>query len=336
MTDFDFGGTFCRIQKRITGIPQFVAERTGSAKLMLVTDENVYGLFGEKLLYGLSEQFDTSVFTVKPGEQAKTADNLFSLWSALAENGFDRGSCVAALGGGTVTDLAGFAASTYMRGIRLVNIPTSLLGMVDASAGGKTGINLSEGKNLAGTFFPADAIICCTDFLSTLPRSEIRNGYAEIIKYSFLGADGILSASSPDEKVEISLKTKYRYTENDLRDNGGRRFLNLGHTFAHAIEKLSDFEIPHGEAVAKGLYLITRASVKNGLCDASVSAELLKTLDEYRFDTDIPFSLGDLCDAASGDKKTKNGNLTLVLPVARNSCTLYEIPAAELYDFVKE
>jgi 3-dehydroquinate synthase len=210
---------------------------------------------------------------VPDGEQAKTADVAAALWEEFGRLGLTRSDAVVGVGGGAVTDLAGFVAATWMRGVRVVQVPTSLLGMVDAAVGGKTGINTGAGKNLVGAFHPPVGVLADTDLLTALPEPEFRSGLAEVVKCGFIADSEILrllegdptGRRDTDELIERAVQVKAAAVGEDLYDTGRREFLNYGHTLAHAIERVEDFGWRHGEAVAVGLVFAAELAGRAGL-----------------------------------------------------------------------
>ena len=307
-------------------------------KLMVISDENVFPLYGKKILSSLTSsgfQCFSRVFT--PGEKTKSPENLFLLWNLLAQNGFSRSDAVLSLGGGVISDLGGFAAATYMRGIKHFIFPTTLLSMADASVGGKTAIDLPNGKNLAGAFYAPSAVFCDPTVLDTLPAENRAEGMAEIIKCGMIGSAALFSSlsatPSAEEMIRAAVQIKKRFTESDEKDNGERKKLNFGHTLAHAAETLSEGNMSHGKAVAAGMYAVTKASVKNGICPSDVLTALEKLLDRYALPKVFPFSLQELCMAARNDKKRSGGTVTLVLPKKIGEAILQRVPIDRLYDF---
>ncbi len=263
-----------------------------------------------------------SPMTVIPsGEQFKTPDTVMDLWRSFAANGLGRSDVVAALGGGVTGDLTGFAAATWMRGIAWVNFPTTLLSMVDASTGGKTGCDLPEGKNLAGAFHPPKLVVVDTAFLATLPAEILADGCAEMIKHEAIGgldrAAAPLGVPSPAE-IACNLAVKVKIVREDPFERLGRRMLlNCGHTIGHAIEKLSDYKISHGSAVAIGCVAEARLAVKLGLASATWPQEFAARFAAAGLPTEIPCGLSfvDLIPVMAGDKKkAKGGIVNFALP----------------------
>lgn len=321
-------------------LPLRLRERLPKArKVAVVTDETVDGLYGGAVCSALaSAGFAVERIVVVPGETSKNAETYFAVLRRFAAARLSRTDAVVALGGGTVGDLAGFAAATYLRGIAFVQMPTTLLAMVDSSVGGKTGIDLPEGKNLVGAFHQPAAVLCDTDFLKTLPADIRRDGFAEVIKYAVLFSrdlfDELNRPFDIDEIIARCVTLKRDCVERDEFDNGERRLLNLGHTFGHAIEKLSDYSLSHGRAVALGMRLITRTATAKGFCTRETESEINALLDAFGFTDKCAFPAEDLFAAMTSDKKTSGAAITLVVPVKIGSCRLVEVPLNDLPSWI--
>lgn len=248
------------------------------------------------------------------GEHAKTMATITDLCRRFARAGLTRHDVVIGVGGGMVTDVAGFAAASYHRGIPVVHVPTTLLGMVDAAIGGKTGVNLPEGKNLVGAFWQPSAVVCDLDTLGSLPERERRCGLGEMAKYHFLTGDDLLGLDLVD-RVARCVEIKAEVVASDEREGGRRAILNYGHTLAHALETATDHAIAHGEAVAIGLLFAARLAERLGRIDAARVAEHRRVVeDEYGLDTAVPDGLDptELLALMGRDKKALDG-LTFVL-----------------------
>jgi 5-deoxy-5-amino-3-dehydroquinate synthase len=256
---------------------------------------------------------DQRVFTVEDGEQAKRLDVVGSLASQFADWGMTRADCVVSVGGGVVSDLAGFTAASYHRGIPVVHVSTTLLGQIDAAIGGKTGVNLPEGKNLVGAFWQPDAVICDVDHLGTLPPREFRSGMGELAKYHFLGG-GRLDEIELVERVARSVRIKADVVGGDEREGGRRAILNYGHTLAHALETAGGYDLRHGEAVGIGLIYAAELGLRLGRIDQDRVDEHRRVVTAYGLDTTIPDGLDHehLIDLFSRDKKAIDG-VTFVL-----------------------
>ena len=265
------------------------------------------------------------------GEQAKSLTTLDEIYRKLIELGADRSTFILGIGGGIVTDVAGFVASTYMRGVEFGFITTTLLGAVDASIGGKNGVNIGGFKNMVGTFSQPKFIICDVSLLHTLPAREFRAGLAEVIKTAILGDAelfNILEQSSFEQLrqeddllqniIARSAQVKASVVAEDEHEGGRRRILNLGHTLAHAIEK-STSKLSHGEAVAIGLHHITNSALAQNLISQGDAERIFALLVKYGFDSTLPVERKQLLDAIKGDKKRKGNSLHLIIPTAIGS-----------------
>jgi len=299
-----------------SGILGNVSRLIPASKVVVITNTTLAPLYGEKLVRRLP---DAVLVTMPDGEQFKTLDTVSKLYIDLVDAGLDRTGTVIALGGGVVGDTAGYAAATYMRGVRLVQIPTSLLSMVDSSVGGKVGVDLPQGKNLVGAFKQPDCVLVDPDVLATLPEREWRCGMGEIIKHGLLADDGLLNPKlwAKDQAAELvrrAVQVKVDVVQQDPYERGVRAHLNLGHTFAHAIERVSNYSWLHGEAVGVGVVAAARLSYALGLCDSGLAEEVEDIVDKVG----LPTRLGELDPealfAAMGtDKKWQAGHSRFVL-----------------------
>jgi len=316
--------------------------RMPACRLMLVTDDIVEGLYASAVEETLAEAgFSCDKFIFPHGEHSKSLETFQKLLEALAAAGLTRTDRVLALGGGVTGDLAGYAAASYLRGIPYVQAPTTLLAMVDSSVGGKCGVNLRAGKNLAGAFWQPDCVICDTGALATLPAECVADGMAEIIKYAMLRDEGLfrqLQNGPPlwdiEDCVARCVEIKARIVAGDECDHGERQLLNLGHTVGHALEKLSDFSISHGHAVAIGMVVVTRAAEARDLCPPCLT-ELLALLRQYDLPTDCPYPAQAIAQAAMADKKRGGDTITLVIPRAVGNCVLYPLEVDRLEEWVQ-
>lgn len=256
---------------------------------------------------------ESRVFTMGEGEDAKDLGTVEDLCRDLAEWGLTRGDVIVAVGGGVVTDTAGFVAAVYHRGVPVVHVATTLLGQVDAAIGGKTGVNLPEGKNLVGAFWQPAAVLCDTETLSTLPPREYRSGLGEMAKYAFLGVDD-LPELPLDEAVAACVRCKAEVVASDEREGGRRAILNYGHTLAHAVETLGGYELRHGEAVAVGLVYAAEVARRLGRIDSDRVAEHRRVVAGYDLPLALPGGLDaeQLVDLFARDKKAVDG-ITFVL-----------------------
>jgi len=262
----------------------------------------------------LALPIESKTVIIGQGESTKSLATIESLSQEFADMGITRNDVIIGVGGGMVTDIAGFAASTWHRGTPVVHVATSLLAMVDAAIGGKTGVNLPQGKNLVGAFWQPSAVFCDLDSLATLPERELRCGLGEVAKYHFLTGDDLL-AMSLDERVARCVGIKGSFVEQDERESGKRAFLNYGHTLAHALETVGNHQLAHGEAVAIGLIFAARLARALGrIDDARVDYHELVVGQTYSLQTRMPAGLDidALLAAMARDKKALNG-LTFIL-----------------------
>lgn len=298
---------------------------------VLVTDASVVEPCARGIESSLrSAGIRTSVIAVPSGETSKSVTQLSRLWEFLLEAEADRRTVVVAVGGGVVGDLAGFAAATFARGIRFVQVPTTLLAMVDSSVGGKTGINLPGAKNMVGAFWQPAMVIIDTETLTTLPDREFRSGLAEVVKYGVIDDAaffewltrhaGELLARDPGalrQAIRRSCESKARVVEEDERETTGRRaILNYGHTFAHGIEATAGYgTLLHGEAVAIGMQMAARLAIAFGLCDADVLRRQTELLQACRLPVTLPTASADeMLPVMRRDKKAAHGDLRFILP----------------------
>lgn len=307
-----------------SGLIEGLEDCLPTGKKALVTTETIYDLYGRQVAKAVG---DHELILVPDGEEAKQWNVVEKLLGELLDAGLDRGSTIIALGGGSVGDLAGFAASIYMRGIKIVQIPTTLLAMVDSSIGGKTAINHPRGKNLVGSFWQPSLVLIDPVFLETLPEREIRSGLAEVIKYGVINNPELfklLESKSPEslteeDMVEIVARcaaTKARYVEQDEEDRHGiRAALNYGHTVGHAVEKLTDHAVNHGEGVAVGMAVAALISMEHGLLGEAESKRIIKLIKEYGLSTKLPeIDFSEAIKLMHKDKKAEAGNIVFVLP----------------------
>lgn len=253
------------------------------------------------------------VFLMGDGEEAKSLATVEQLCREFSRWGLTRADAVVALGGGLVTDTAGFAAAVYHRGVAVVHLPTTLLAQIDAAVGGKTGVNLPEGKNLVGAFWQPHAVLCDTEVLATLPEREYRSGLGELAKYHFLGG-GRLDELPLDERVAACVRIKAEVVGSDEREGGRRAVLNYGHTLAHALETAGHYDLRHGEAVAIGLVYAAELARALGRIDDERVAEHRRVVSAYGLPSTLPpgVDLDELVELMTRDKKAVSG-LTFVL-----------------------
>ena len=321
-------------------VGELTREITSCKKVAIISDEVTSRLFSKTVTESLRESnFEVTEFSIPSGEESKSAENYVRLLNNLAEEKFSRSDIIIALGGGVVGDLSGFVAATYLRGIEVVQIPTTLLSAVDSSVGGKTAINLTAGKNLAGAFFQPSRVICDTEIIENLPDEIFADGMAEVIKYGAIRSEEILGFVRDGAKKNLDkiicecVKIKRDIVARDEFDTGERQLLNLGHTPAHAIEKLSGFETSHGSAVAIGMVLMARAAEKLGLCETGVADEVAELCRKENLPTECAYTAEELVGIAMSDKKRFGDFVTLVVPKKRGESVLQKISTSEMKSF---
>ncbi len=314
----------------------------GLHEALIVSDDSVWPLYGETVLRSMQEAgFPVSAFTFPHGEPSKNLGVYAQVLDALAARHITRKGLVVALGGGVVGDLAGFAAATYLRGIRFVQIPTTLLAQVDSSVGGKTAVDLPAGKNLVGSFCQPSLVLCDPHTLASLPDSIFYDGCAEVIKAAMLESRAFfhdLQNTPAREQLEhvisFCVGMKRDVVQKDEFDTGARQFLNLGHTFGHAVEAASDFSISHGSAVSIGMVMMTRAAIKKGYCKEDTLVSLEALLKQYHLPTQVPYPASRLLEIALNDKKTAGKTVNLIVPEEIGRCRIVTIATDELLDWL--
>lgn len=308
----------------------------------ILTDETVDALYGARVEKSLNQSgFTTCRYAIAPGEEHKTLADWQGMLEFMAKQHLTRSDCIVALGGGIPGDMAGFAAACYLRGVKFIQVPTTLLAMVDSSVGGKTGVNLASGKNQLGAFYQPRLVLCDPDVLATLPPETLADGVSESIKYGVLGENEVFEwfengdwTEHTEELIQRCVQAKAALVEADERDTGSRQLLNLGHTLGHAIEKNSDYQVTHGHAVAIGMVLAARLAAQLGLCELQVVSRLIATLERNGLPTKTTYTAVQLTDAALSDKKRTGGTLTLVLPVKIGLCKLHPVDVSQLETLV--
>lgn len=333
----------------INKIAALIPSQYKTGKIMIVTDSNVAKYY----LCTLREQLkDCNVMdiVIPAGESSKCLSRATEIYQLLSEKGFSRTDLIIALGGGVIGDLAGFVASTYMRGVDFIQIPTSLLAQVDSSIGGKVAVDIPTGKNLVGAFYQPTAVYIDPEVLATLPERYYYDGLAEVIKYAcikdkdfFVLLSKLISRFDIQKSVEDiitkCLLIKKYYVEQDERDTGIRMFLNFGHTIGHALEKHYKFtQYTHGEAVAIGMHTITVATEKMGLTEKGTAASLQNVLKQYKLPYEMPKNdaefVDDIINAIGVDKKNLNKKLNLVLLESIGESFIKKIELSDIKNYL--
>lgn len=327
-------------------------------KVLIISDEIVWKLYGMKIDNSFSSHKQlVEKFIINFGEKEKNFDNLFKILTTLAKNSFTKTDMILAIGGGVVCDLSGLAAGLYMRGISHVLVPTTTLAAVDASVGGKTAINLEEGKNLVGLFKQPSRVVCDIDVFETLNDRIFYEGIVESIKMAFINTPAMISLLDNDlrnnkaclyEIIAQSIKGKYYKVKNDEFDKNSRMQLNFGHTIAHALEKLSAYELRHGEAVAIGMVFMTRLSEKKGYLseklpnkdlirkygDIKTSELLIKILKRHQLPYEFNFTYDEIKDYLLVDKKNFDDRLRLIMLKSLGNAFIKDIEVKALKEFL--
>lgn len=327
----------------LNSVGKLAAEAVVGRKAFVVSDETVYPLYYNTVAQSLSAAgFSVSGFAIAAGEGSKSATTLLALYEQFNLAGLSRSDVVLALGGGVVGDLTGFAAATYLRGVPLIQVPTTLLAQVDSSIGGKTAIDLPYGKNLAGAFYQPKAVVLDPLVLRSLPRSRMSEGMAEVIKYGLIRDERLfdqIESQTYDLEwiLERCVRIKTTVVAADERDSGERMLLNFGHTVGHAIEKVTGFtQMTHGEAVAIGMMVAVGIGEKLGKTPAGTSERLRLVLLHQQLPTECPCSVDDLMDAIQSDKKRLAGKLYFILLNKVGEAVLNPMDPADLRKLLGE
>lgn len=323
-------------------IPERIKEITKAKTAVIITDDNVDKLYSGKISELLENSgFKTLKFVFPHGETNKTMKTICEILEFMAENKVTRSDVIVALGGGIVGDVSGFAASCYLRGIDFIQVPTTFLAAIDSSVGGKTGVNLSSGKNLAGAFYQPRLVVCDIEMFETLPEENFKEGVAEAIKYGVICDRELFDTLSESDRwdiesaIERCVSIKAQIVSEDEFDTGKRQLLNFGHTIGHAIEKVTDFKISHGSAVGIGMAIISKISDSLGWSKISTYPEILKCLEKNKIPTETTATNEELLSAMVNDKKRSGDTINLVIPEKIGNCVLRSIPVSELEEVLK-
>lgn len=304
----------------------------------IITDDIVDRLYGESLLRQLKESgYSVVKYALPNGELSKNINTLSNILEFLAENNFKRNDYMIALGGGVPGDITGLASAIYMRGIGFIQIPTTLLAMVDASVGGKTAIDLKAGKNLAGAFWQPSLVICDIDIIKNLPENIFKEGMGEVLKYDIIDNLGIFESvlnDNVEENLESiiyeCIRSKQQIVEQDeFETKGVRKLLNVGHTFAHGLEKLSSYSIPHGFAVATGLVWEAGIAYELGICSLELFETIKRVVKKWNLLVNFEYSNAELVEAMKKDKKNNDNSISFVLPIELGDCREKKLKAEE-------
>ncbi|MBE7069019.1 MAG: 3-dehydroquinate synthase [Ruminococcaceae bacterium] len=321
----------------------------GALKALIVSETNVAPLYLDRVkkeLEGAGIEAVSYVF--EAGERSKGIEAIAAMWNTMAEAGFTRTDIVVGLGGGVTTDMAGFAAATFLRGINVIQLPTSLLAMVDASIGGKTGIDIAKGKNQVGAFWQPSVVIEDISFLKTLPDEVFTEGMGEVVKHAFIVDPELLTklekanGSIRDDEalledlVAMNVADKASVVKEDENDNGRRQILNYGHTIGHVIERDSGYTKPHGICVAKGMGIMIDACVRAGSLDAGTAERMKNLMKLYKLPVSDDITPGAIVEGAMNDKKKRGGTISVILVNKPGQAEIKKMTPEELLRFLSK
>ncbi len=331
-----------------TGNPGVRSACAGAAsRILLVSDDTVYSLYGEKTMNALKTAgFEISSYIFPHGESSKNIETYAGILKRGLDAGMTRNDIFVALGGGVTGDLTGFAAATFKRGVRFVQIPTTLLAAVDASVGGKTGIDLEGAKNQVGAFHQPSLVICDPELLKTLPEDQFKSGLAEVIKTAMIADENLFDSLSEykdlqdfrsgniTEVIGGCVEIKRDFVLADEFDRGERMILNFGHTVGHGIEAKSGFSVLHGYAVAAGMAVVSRAACNRNMCSDEIPAKLERMLEKFGLPADTDYSAEDVLPFISGDKKASGKLINIVVPRSIGKCEIVPLPLSGVEEFL--
>ena len=325
-----------KVTRGIDGLQEFVRARARGERIAVITDENVNAIYGGAL-YAHLGGYEVHEIVLPSGETTKSIEHFYSVIRRLAALGFTRRDTVITFGGGVVGDLGAFVASTYMRGINLIAVPTTLLAMVDSSVGGKTAIDLPEGKNLCGTFYQPSGVYVNVDFLATLPKREYLSGMGEVVKYAYLGGGvngEMVQGDVSEELIVECLKIKRDIVSADEKEGGARKLLNLGHTVGHAIESLSAYTLSHGECVARGICAALKVSQELGYLTREEREHGVRAVAEIGLPTDVNFPVKQIVEKIKNDKKSTHDGVDFIVVKGGVAC-IERLTLARLEELLK-
>ena len=322
-----------------------IAKVSKAERIAVISDTNVFPIYGDTVVKSCEKAgFKVFSFTFEAGEKSKKLSTVAQMYDFLAESRITRSDLIVALGGGVTGDMAGFAAASYLRGIDFVQIPTSLLSQVHSSVGGKTGVDISSGKNLVGAFWQPILVLIDSNTLSTLPPLYIDDGMGEVIKYGCIKDKELFETLESNNAMDIiddiiynCVSIKRNVVSRDELDKGERALLNFGHTIGHALEKLNNFStLSHGQGVAVGMVMITKASEKAGITPKGTAERIEALCKKYNLPVSGNKGYSQIADAARSDKKTSGDCITLVLLNSIGDSFTKKIPVDTLADFIAE
>ena len=328
----------------ISSCGDYIKNVSKAKKVCIISDTNVYPIYKDKVIKSLEENgFEVIKYVFEAGEGSKTIQTVIEMVEFMAENALTRNDLVVALGGGVCGDMAGFAASIYLRGIEFAQIPTSLLAQVDSSVGGKTAVDLPQGKNLCGAFHQPCIVLIDPDTLNTLTPEYFSDGMAEAIKMGCIKSSSLFEKIENEDAKEIiddiifeCVSLKATVVENDEKEKGERALLNFGHTAGHAIEKLHNFTtISHGEAVGIGMVIVSKAGEANGITEKGTADRIIKVLQKYNLKIKDNHSLTDIITAMNSDKKRTGTAINFILLYSIGESFINPINNEEIEKFFK-
>lgn len=327
----------------IKGCGEEIKRVSKAKRVMVISDTNVFPIYGEAVVNSLKDNgFEVYTSVFEAGEQSKRLETICTFYNALANNGFTRSDLIVALGGGVTGDMSGFTASTYLRGIDFVQIPTSLLSQVDSSVGGKTGVDIPQGKNLVGAFWQPNVVLIDPDTLDTLTDHFFSDGMAEVIKYGCIKNAELFNTLNEKNAKEIiddiiyeCVKIKRDVVEIDERDHGERALLNFGHTLGHAIEKEYNFEgVSHGQAVAVGMVMMTKASEIAGITQAGTADKITELCKKYNLPVSDKAPVESIVKSSFSDKKSSASDISLIVLNKIGDSKIYPVAKSDMLAFV--
>ena len=326
-----------------SNLGQEARKLVNSKKAAIISDSNVWPLYGELIRASLScAEFEIVHYTFPAGESSKNGTTYLSILNFLAENHFTRSDLLVALGGGVVGDITGFAAATFLRGVPYIQIPTTLLSMVDSSVGGKTAIDLPTGKNLAGAFYQPRLVLCDIQALGTLPIEIFREGCAEVIKYGILYDNNLFEHIREhgldferQSVITRCIELKRDVVTADEFDRGARQKLNLGHTIGHGVEAASAYSLSHGACVSIGTAIISKAASNFGFCTQNTTDLIISALTKFKLPISTEITSDVIFENALSDKKRSGNTVNLIIPQKIGKCIIHPASLDEMKSFIE-
>jgi 3-dehydroquinate synthase len=322
---------------------EYIKKVASPTRIAVITDSNVYAIYSQNIIANLKQAgFIVSEFVFKAGETSKNFKTIEAIYSHLADNNITRKDMILALGGGVTGDMAGFAAATYLRGIEFIQVPTSLLAQVDSSVGGKTGYDIKQGKNLIGAFWQPSLVLIDPNTLDTLPERYFHDGMAEVIKYGCIKSVGLfrqlkkgLDELDIENIIYKCVSIKRDIVQRDETETGERKLLNFGHTIGHALEKIYEYKkLSHGEAVAIGMVMITKASENDGITQKGTADKIAELCKMYHLPIYDDSSKRDIAFASHSDKKSSGRNIDIVVLNSIGNSTVKTLTQKDFQQYI--